>query len=248
MSHRITDDLQTRGLHQQGLFMQKIIRSLWMIAFLIPVLTHAAAKEPFKEGQDYRLLKSPVQTSASPGRVEVAEVFWYGCPHCYSLESAVHRWEPTMAKEAQLVRVPGFFGPNVWQTHAQLYYTLESLFPNEKELYPVHDAVFREIQEGNNRLTDEKDMAEYLSKNHNVDKDKFLSYYKSFGVHNLLNQAFSKVRGYQLTGVPALVVDGRYVIEPKIGLEKMTQVADYLIRKVSDGRAEVSPEAKKDTK
>ena len=238
--------------------MQKIIRSLWMIAFLIPVLTHAADKESFKEGQDYRLLKSPVQTSASPDRIEVAEVFWYGCPHCYSLESVVERWKPTVAKEVQLVRIPAFFGPNIWQTHAQLYYTLESLFPNEKEFHPIHDAVFREIQEGNNRLTDEKEMAEYLSKNHKVDKDKFLSYFKSFGVHNLLNQAFSKVRGYKLTGVPALVVDGRFVIEPKIGLEKMPQVADYLIKKISDERAEVkaktkkavepSPKAKKDTK
>ena len=216
--------------------MKKIIQSFWIITLLLSVLAQAAAKEPFTEGKDYRLLKSPVQTSAGPGRIEVAEVFWYGCPHCYSLDKVVNEWKPRLAKEAKFVRVPGFFGPNLWQTHAQFYYTLESLFPDEKLLDSVHDAVFQQVQEKNNRLTNEKEMADYLGEHYKVDKEKFLSYYNSFGVKNLLNQASSKVRGYQLTGVPALVVDGRFVIEPKVGLEKMPEIADFLIQKVSTER------------
>ena len=218
--------------------MKKIIRSFWVIALLLPVLAQAAAKELFTEGKDYRLLKLPVQTSVGPDRIEVAEVFWYGCPHCRSLEAVVDRWKPRLAKEAQLVRVPGFFGPNLWQTHAQLYYTLERLFPDEKSLNSIHDSVFREVQERKNLLKNEEEMVTFLSKHHKVDKETFLFYYNSFGVKNLLSQASSKVRGYQLTGVPALVVDGRFVIEPKVGLEKMPEIADFLIQKVSSERAE----------
>ena len=218
--------------------MKKIIRSFWVIALLLPVLAQAAAKELFTEGKDYRLLELPVQTSVGPDRIEVAEVFWYGCPHCRSLEAVVDRWKPRLTKEAQFVRVPGFFGPNLWQTHAQLYYTLESLYPDEKSLELIHDSAFREVQERNNLLKNEEEMVEFLSKHHKVDKKKFLSYYNSFGVKNLLSQASSKVRGYRLTGVPALVVDGRFVIEPKVGLEKMPEIADFLIHKVSSERAE----------
>ena len=85
-------------------------------------------------------------------------------------------------------------------------------------------------------MTNEKEMTDFLGEYYKVDKKMFLSYYNSFGVKNLLNQAFSKVRGYQLTGVPALVVDGRFVIEPKVGLEKMPEIADFLIQKVSAER------------
>lgn len=217
--------------------MQKIIRNLWVILLLIPILVKAADNEPFKEGKDYRRLKDPVQTSVKPDSIEVSEVFWYGCPHCYDLESIVDRWKPSLSKEVEFLRVPGFFGSNIWQTHAQLYYTLKSMFEDEKALHQVHDVVFNEIQEKNNRLANEKEMAEFLKKRFQVDEKKFLSYYNSFGVQNLLNQASSKVQGYRLTGVPVLVVDGRYVIEPKVGLQKMPEVADYLIKKVSEKRA-----------
>ena len=225
--------------------MSKIIRSLWLFFILIPVLAQAEVKTEFQVGKDYRVLKDPVQTSVQADQIEVAVVFWYGCPHCYSLEAVVDRWKPSMSKEAQFVRVPGFFGPNIWQTHAQLYYTLKSMLPEENELHPIHDAVFKEIQERNNRLTDSKDMADFLNKRFKLDKDTFEQYYKSFGVQNLLNQAFSKVRGYRLTGVPVLVVDGRYIIEPRIGLDNMTKVADYLIQKVSDERTKIQAEKSK---
>ncbi|AMO54354.1 thiol:disulfide interchange protein DsbA/DsbL [Endozoicomonas montiporae] len=233
--------------------MRKIIQGFWLLVLCIPFLAQAAPVEGFKEGKDYHLLKSPVQTSVSDDRIEVAEVFWYGCPHCSSLEKVVTRWKPQMTDEAQLVRVPGFFGPNLWQTHAQLYYTLESLFPDEKSLKPVHDAIFQQVQERNNLLKNEEEMLGYLTKHHKVDKDKFLSLYNSFGVKNLMNQASSKVRGYQLTGVPVLVIDGRFVVEPKVGLERMPEIADYLIERVSKERAEAkakksptSPQSAKD--
>ena len=163
--------------------MQRIIRNLWVIVFLMPALLLAGlTKEPYQEGKHYRLLKEPVQTSVSPDNIEVAEVFWYGCPHCYSLETEVNRWKPSMPKEARFIRIPGFFGPNLWKTHAQLYYTLESLLPDKKDFEPVHDAVFQGIQKRTISLASEKEMAEYLSKHHKIDKEKFRKYYQSFGI------------------------------------------------------------------
>lgn len=214
--------------------MPKLLRSLWLV-LLLPLLAQAAP-DKYKEGTDYRELKSPVQTSVKKEQIEVAEVFWYGCPHCYTLEPIVDRWKPSLEKDTKFVRVPGFFGPNIWKTHAQLYYTLETMIPDGKKLHEIHDSIFGEVQTRNNRLSNVEEMGEYVKKKAGIDPKQFASFYNSFGVNNLMNQAYSKVRGYQLTGVPALIVDGRYVIEPKVGLDNMPAVADFLIQKVREER------------
>ena len=216
--------------------MPKFMKHLWLV-MLFPLLAHAAAQDTFKAGEHYRVLNSPVQTSVKKGQIEVAEVFWYGCPHCYSLEPIVDAWKPSLKADTSFVHVPGFFGPNIWKTHAQLYYALESMVADKKQLHKIHDKIFVEVQDRRNRLGDVKAMAEYLNREFKLDKKLFTSYYNSFGVLNLLNQAGSKVRGYQLTGVPAIIVDGRFVVEPKVGLGKMPEVADFLIEKVRKERA-----------
>ena len=218
--------------------MPKLLKHLWLV-LLLPLMAQAApVKKEFKEGEHYTVLSSAVQTVSKKDNIEVSEVFWYGCPHCYSLEPIVDRWKPSLKKDTEFVRVPGFFGPNIWKTHAQLYYALESMVQDEKEMHKIHDAIFGEIQNRRSRLGDVESMAEYLNKSFGLDPKIFTSYYNSFGVMNLLNQAGAKVRGYELKGVPALVVDGRYLIEPKVGLDNMPAVADFLIQKVRDDRAE----------
>ena len=220
--------------------MHKIFRFFWMV-LLIPILSQAAPIK-YKEGEHYRVLKNPVQTSVDKQQIEVAEVFWYGCPHCYSLEPIIDKWKPSLAKDAKFVWVPGFFGPNIWKDHARIYYTIEALFPDEKKMHEVHDAIFPEIQNRNNRMRDVDSVADFLNKRFGADKKAVAKIYNSFGVNNLLNQSFSKVRGYQLTGVPALVVDGRYVIEPKVGLDNMPVIADFLVKKVRDDRDALAKE------
>lgn len=216
--------------------MPKIMRHLWLV-LLFPLLANAAGQDKYKEGEHYRVLSNPVQTSVKKDQIEISEVFWYGCPHCYSLEPILDAWKPKLKADTVFVHVPGFFGPNIWKTHAQLYYALESMVPDAKKLHTIHDKIFVEIQDRRSRLGDVKSMAEYLNKEFKLDKKLFTSYYNSFGVLNLLNQAGSKVRGYQLTGVPAIIIDGRFVVEPKVGLGKMPEVSDFLIEKVRKERA-----------
>ncbi|WP_257255458.1 thiol:disulfide interchange protein DsbA/DsbL [Endozoicomonas sp. SESOKO3] len=224
--------------------MPKQLKFLWL-ALVLPLMAQAAVEDKYKEGQDYQVLSNPVQTSVKKSQIEVAEVFWYGCPHCYTLEPIVARWKPSLEKDTRVVRTPGFFGPNIWKAHAQLYYTLETIIPEEKKLNEIHESIFAEIQNRNNRLGDVRAMGDFLQNRHGIDPKQFASFYNSFGVLNLMNQGGSKIKGYQLNGVPALVVDGRYVIEPRVGLENMPVIADFLIKKVRDERAaKAEPEAK----
>lgn len=184
----------------------------------------------FKEGEDYRKLPVPVLTDADKGKIEVASVFWYGCPHCYSLEPIVDHWKKSLKDDIHFVRRPGFFGPNLWQTHAQLYYTIVNMGIEDK----VHEGIFNEVQNKRNYLQNSDAMADYLNQRYGVSKKDFKTQFESFGVNHQLQQSFAKLKGYELTGVPALIIDGQYVVEPGMAgsLNDMPLIADYLIAKV----------------
>lgn len=200
-----------------------------------PASSKSSVAREFKDGVDYRTLDNPVLTDVNKGQIEVAEIFWYGCPHCYNLEPIVTSWKKSLAPDAVFVRRPGFFGPNIWQTHAQLYYTVRNMGIEDK----VHDGIFNEIQNRRNMLKNADAMADFLNERYGVDKTEFVDQFNSFGVNHLLQQAFAKLKGYDLTGVPALIIDGRYVVEPgKAGsLNNMPVIADYLIEKARKERA-----------
>ena len=227
--------------------MPRITRYLWLL-LLCPILANADAGHTLENtnpaikaisvnyvaGKDYRELKAPAPTDTKENQIEVAEVFWYGCPHCYHLESVVDGWKPGIAKDVSFIRVPAFFGPNIWKDHAQLYYTLQNMGILEK----VHDSIFDEIQNKKNYLKNTDDMAEFLKKRFGVDKQKFEDSYNSIGIVHQLLGASGRVRSYGLTGVPAIVIDGQYVVEPGMAgsLENMTAITDYLIKKVRSER------------
>ena len=150
-------------------------------------------------------------------------------------KTIVEDWKPTLPKDVKYVQMPGFFGPNEWRTHAKLYYALESMGLNQK----THSAIFDEIQNRRNRLNNGSDMAEFLNKRFGTSKKKFADAYNSIGVAHKLGNASGKIAGYQLTGVPAVVVDGRYVVSPGMAgsLEEMPVIVDFLIEKARTQRS-----------
>jgi len=188
----------------------------------------------FKEGEHYRVLDKPVLTDVDKGEIEVADVFWYGCPHCYNLEPIVTAWKKTLGSDIKVLHRPGFFTSNIWQSHAQLYYTVRNMGIEDK----VHRGIFNEIHNNKNYLADAETMANFLSSQYGVDKQAFLDQFNSFGVSHQLQKSFAQLKGYELTGVPALVIDGHYVIEAGMAgsLGEMTEIADFLINKVKKER------------
>ncbi|MFK0569731.1 thiol:disulfide interchange protein DsbA/DsbL [Endozoicomonas sp.] len=203
-----------------------------------PVAQNATSQtqplQRFQAGQDYRVLENQVSTDAKPENVEVVSVFWYGCPHCYALEPKIEQWQKTLSSNVEFIRTPGFFGPNLWQTHARLYYTVRNMGLEEK----VHAGIFSEIQNRRNPLKDGEQMAGFMNREFGIEPKTFTSEFNAFGVSQQLQKAFSKLKGYKLTGVPAIIIDGRYVVEPGLAgsLNNMPVIADFLIRKVKQDR------------
>ena len=164
----------------------------------------------FKEGQHYIRMVPSQPTMGGADKIEVAEFFWYGCPHCYDFEPTINAWAEGIPANARFVRIPV-----VWNTmhelHARLFYTMEVLARNgalaDGEAF--HNTVFQEIQTRGNRLTSE-DSIRRLFERFGVDGEAFDQTWKSFEVDQKLRVAKDLGRRYNIQGVPAVVVNGKY--------------------------------------
>lgn len=185
----------------------------------------AVQAEP-EAGKNYVELASPVQVS-KPGQIEVVELFWYGCGHCYQFESTINPWVEQLPDDVNFVRVPALFG-GLWNVHGQGFITLQAL----KVGPAVHAAVFDAIHKQGKKLATAEEMAEYLA-TQGVDKDSFLKTYNSFGVKSQMEKAKKLGMAYQISGVPTMVVNGKYRFDigSAGGAKQALQVADFLIDK-----------------
>lgn len=186
----------------------------------------AQAAEPANAGQRYVELKSAVPVS-EPGKIEVVEMFWYGCPHCYAFEPTINPWVEKLPADVHFVRIPAMFG-GPWDAHGQLFITLDTMGVEKK----VHAAVFDAIQKGGKRLTDPNDMAEFVA-TQGVDKAKFLETFNSFAVKGKIAQYKELAKKYEITGVPTMIVNGKYRfdISSAGSPDETLKLADDLIAK-----------------
>lgn len=164
----------------------------------------------FQEGKHFHRLIPTQPTLSGADKVEVAEFFWYGCGHCYEFEPYVNRWTNTMPPSSRFVRIPATWNPLV-KLHAQLYYTEEVLVGNGKISDPVafRAAVFAEYHNRGNRLTSLTAIQELFVR-FGVNAEEFDSTWASFEVAQKLRVAQDLSRRYAISGVPAMVVNGKY--------------------------------------
>lgn len=165
-------------------------------------------------GVNYRPLVPAQPTDAAPGKVEVVEVFWYGCPHCYALEPFIESWLKTKPAYIEFKRVPVTWQA-VHQSHAKLFYTLEALGKEEA----LHSAVFAEMHDKKNFMFMQGDDKETLNaqltfaKAHGISETDFSNAYNSFTVQTDMAKADDLVHRYHVDGVPLVVINGKYVTD-----------------------------------
>src|SRR5476649_210386 len=68
-----------------------ILSAALVTASLFGMTAQAADNVPLEAGKTYVELANPVPVSV-PGKIEVVELFWYGCPHCYAFEPVINPW------------------------------------------------------------------------------------------------------------------------------------------------------------
>jgi len=173
-------------------------------------VTAAPRDWKFSEGKEYHRLVPTQPTVGGADKIEVAEIFWYGCPHCFSFEPAINSWAEKIPANARFVRIPAVWNP-LARLHGRLYYTEEVLARNGKlaDMEAFHAAVFNEFHRKSNRLTNEGAIQK-MFEGFGVSQDDFLNAWNSFEVNQKIRVADDLVRRYNVTGVPAVVINGKY--------------------------------------
>jgi thiol:disulfide interchange protein DsbA len=198
-------------------------------ALLLAAAGSASAAVELQQGVNYKLLQPAQPTSVAPGKVEVVEVFWYACGHCYLLEPKLEAWDRKgRPANAELVRLPATWN-NVLKTHARVFYTMELL--GKQALNPE---IWREINARGNRL-DTPAAIESFFTSRGVDKAEFQKAFAGFAIDTKIAKAEDLNRRYKITGTPTVVVNGKYVTDVGMagGEDKLFEVVNALVAKES---------------
>ena len=209
----------------------KIVMSLVVGLVLSPLVVMAESFR-YEEGTHYVELTIPVKVRDST-RIEVTEYFSYGCPHCYQFEPLIGNWARNLSPDVVFNRTPAVWNQD-YRVYAQTYYAAQALKMTAK----MHVALFEAIQGQHRRLNDPKEMAMFFSE-FGVDPMDFAKVYQSFGTRASLQQAEARGRAYRSSGVPAIIVNGKYRVEAQMagGNAEMLKVVNFLIDKERAARS-----------
>jgi len=168
----------------------------------------------WKPGVHYMPLVPAQPTNVAPGKVEVMEVFWLGCPHCYALEPYLQKWLKSKPGYVEFVRVPVMWGP-VHRAHARLYYTLLAL-GREDLVQKAFDTIQHQDESALVATSDQATLKlqEAFARENGVSPADFEKTYNSFSVSSNLQRAEEITQRYQVQTVPFLVVAGKYSTDP----------------------------------
>lgn len=204
----------------------KITTKIAGIAFTALLLVGSSFAQQFSEGTDYTVISPRGKTHVAKDKIEVVEFFWYGCPHCYTLEPAIKNWE--VPDNVELLQVPATFS-KTWVVHAQVYYALKAL-----ERLDMHTPFFEAIHGPNRQkgLTSLDKIADFFATLKNgIPKNQFTQAYNSFVVKTQVQRAHQLIQDYKIRSVPTFVVNGRYLSSPSMvgSNRRMIEALDYLV-------------------
>lgn len=188
--------------------------------------SHAQARM-FTAGKDFVQLGKPAPVDTPAGKVEVVEFFSYNCPHCAAFEPKLESWVKALPPQVVFRRMPVAFVGNDVETKQRLYYTLEAMGKVDEFQLKLFQAIHKDRQP----LFGDAAILAWSEKQPGLDAKKFAEMFKSFSVSGKVKRATQLQNDYQVGGVPALGVAGRWYVDGELAgnLDRALQVTDYLI-------------------
>ncbi len=182
----------------------------------------ASAQQPPIEGKDFHEI-NPARATDAPGKIEVLEFFWYGCPHCHHLEPLIEPWSKKLPPDVVFRRVPAVFNQN-WEAAARVHYALDAM----GQLDRLHKPFFDAIHNDGLRYIDRGQLEAWLTKN-GIAIDKYTAMSKSFAVESKVRRAIQLTNEYKIEGVPTVIVNGRFMVGAQTNPSRQLQHVDTFI-------------------
>lgn len=203
-----------------------LVLALFIVTGCVP---ESGQAEEFKEGVDYTLISPPVPVQAADGKVEVAELFWYGCPHCYHLEPTINKFLQNKPANVEFRRVPATLSPR-WVFHARLFYVGQLLDPDGSK--HVHAKIFDAIQKQRRQINNDDALRRFFT-GIGFSADQVNNALKSMELNAMMARADEVGKMSKADSVPNIIINGKYLTSPSMvgNEEKLLKVMDYLIRR-----------------
>jgi len=207
-----------------------------LLSSLILLASFSVLAEP-QMGKDFDKTAQIIPTD-TPKKIEVTEIFWYGCIHCYHMDPILDAWVKKLPADVVFKRMPGLPQP-AWAPMAKAFYAMEDLKLSAKLHTPLFDGIHKEKSLN---PTDEVAAIDWMTKKSGLDKQKIEDAFKSFSMNNKLNRAAQTFRASGATGVPSLIIDGQYITSSTMAgsNEEALKTADYIIGNLRADKAKAA--------
>jgi protein dithiol oxidoreductase (disulfide-forming) len=223
----------------------------WVLCALTLLPISPAARATPEEGKTLNTLVPPQPTSQA-GKIEVVEFFSYGCPHCARFYPLLSQWVTKLPPDVVFRRVPVGFHRDAWENLQSAYYALETT----GDLARLDGPLFHAIHQERRPLFDESSLAEWVGQN-GGNADRFTAAYTSLAINKQSFRADQMAEDFRIQGVPALAIDGRYVVHTDASpaapqdedqaFRELLANADQLIARVRGERAAAAKPGAKNT-
>ena len=206
--------------------MMHVTRVLVSFLALVPVLPALAQEHSHGHGASAYTQLRPALPTLSGDKIEVAEIFWYGCSHCFSFEPHVKSWLKTKPEDVEFRLVPGVLNGR-WAVHARGYFAAQKMGALER----FHTPLFNALHVKRRNIFTRDALIDFAAEV-GLDKKEFVRHYDSNETEVKMKQAFLMARDAKITGVPAVIVNGKYLISASStgSFEGMIQTMNDLIR------------------
>lgn len=198
------------------------------LAFTLP-----STAQEFQEDVNFfpLLVEQPVRTG---DRIEVLEIFWYGCPHCYALEPYLKKWLKNKPEFVEFVQLPAVLNRS-WAFDARVFYTFVALGLMDE----LHEAYFDAIHQDRRRMKNVEQVASWAQEQ-GIDPKLILDTFNSFGVDSMLANATQMSGRYEADGVPTIIIDGKYRTTVSLagGHNEIIDLINYLAQRAKSERSD----------
>lgn len=203
-----------------------VIAIFFALTGCIPAASQA---QDFKEGTHYVTLSPTISTQTTDGKVEIVELFWYGCPHCYALEPTIEKFLSQKPDNVVFQRVPATLSPR-WEYHAKLFYVGKMLDPDGAK--NVHTKIFEALQKQRRKINDDDAMTRFFTEL-GFTADQVSKALNSMEMKTLMARSKEVGEASKADSVPMIIVNGKYRTSPSmVGSEEtLLQVIDYLVKR-----------------
>lgn len=184
--------------------------------------------ELYQEGVHYQLIAEPVPV-ADPSKIEVVELFWYGCGSCFYFEPLVVEWEKTIQEDVNFIRMPAMWAA-IMEVHARVFYVADALGVVDD----VHQAVFNAINIDKKQMASAGEISDLFAL-YGVEKAKVATLFGSKEVTDNVKAANEKAQAYGINGTPTIMIEGKYLIQQEDDLvshDDMIKITNYLVEKI----------------